>query len=723
MGYRMIQTKASCSSLSDADGKKGGGLMSAPTSITLTSGTAMLILDATGRLTFRLAGQRLWQTRALCALHYYDRQHPRKGQVQVPWDDTQVFGTMGTLSLSARSTLAVRKLDERTALVDVVCDTIHMRMALRIELDAEGAGFDLSIAGDGVQEDLPRLYRLLGVEILPEFGAARTGEQGYLTLPNWYGCQTFFDKAYPREVWQTIYSSNDQWENNCNAPVFGITRDQGTLCGLVAEGDEDAQLVCRRHWEAAQANSVHPYLVWRWHQEDDIIAGPRRVQYRFAQPDCPQGEGYAFVGLQYRRFLRTERGVQPWAEKGRARPEALDYAGRFFLKIFMAYKVPHPEGKGQYHCTCTCDEAREILEQCRTRGMRKLTAILVGWGQDGHDGKCPTYLPVDERVGGEAKMKELIAWCKVNDVLLGVHTSHYAAYQCSPEFDEGDLIRHRSGEIWESIIWSGGHEQRLCPRVALEKYVRRDLPALARLGFHGHHHYDCVGAFMCCHAPRHPVPLRSDYMQLVREQFHVALDTMGSTSTEMPFGQYFGVVDGFFHCHSKPAGFLRTCAVGRYFLDRPIPLLGVALHGSHFCGESVRPAKGTTPRDRLIEMLDLGLSPQHEVCMRSSPSFGVPAYADRASLLAEAYRFTFGPEGCLTRLGLLDIEGRWEPAPGVTRTRYSDGTEVWVNRGEREFDGLAAGEFKVEQGKGIIPDEEWGLRHDGVRLQESEALA
>jgi hypothetical protein len=113
-----------------------------------------------------------------------------------------------------------------------------------------------------------------------------------------------------------------------------------------------------------------------------------------------------------------------------------------------------------------------------------------------------------------------------------------------------------------------------------------------------------------------------------------------------------------------------------------------SLHGSHLCCEAVG------SRDRLIEMLDLGLAPQYEVCMRPSPAFGIPAYADKAEMLAEAYRFTFGPNGYMTRLGQLDIEGRWELAPGVSRTRYSDGTEVLVNRGEREFDGLAASAFR-----------------------------
>jgi len=658
---------------------------------TLRAGDATLVLDSAGRLVFSLDGCRRWQAETLAVLHYYDRQHPRPQQVPVPSDDARALGTMGTLSLSVRSALSLEPVDARTARVGLWFESIQLRVTLNLELAADGTGFDIAIAADGVEEGMPRLYRMLGLEVLPEFGAARTGEQGYLTLPNWFGCQTFFDKAYPREVWQTIYSSNDQWEYVCNAPVFGITRAQGTLCGLVAEGDEDAQLVCRRHWEAAQANSVHPYLVWRWVEDDEAIPGPRRMRYRFARPDAPAGEGYAVVGLQYRRFLREARGVQTWAEKAQTRPEAMDYAGRFFLKLFMAYKEPQPDGKGRYHCTCTCAEARSILESCQTRGMHKLTVVLVGWGQDGHDGKCPTYLPVDERVGGDEGMQALAAWCREQDILLGVHTSHYAAYTGSDEYRPEDIIRHRNGLAWEGIIWSGGREQRLCPQVALEKYVRRDLPALARLGLHGHHHYDCVGAFMCCHASEHPVPSRSGFMQHVREQFNVALDVMGSVSTEMPFGQYFGVVDGFYHVYSTPGRHLKTCPVGRFFLDRSVPMLGVALHGSHNCCESIGAADGA----RQLDMLDLGLAPQAEVCMRPSPEFGLPAYAVKADQMAEAYRFAFGPEGYMTRLGLLDIEGRWELAPGVSRTRYSDGTLVEVNRGDAEWLGLPGHSFRL----------------------------
>lgn len=57
---------------------------STPITIQLHAGNSSLELDSQGRLAFRLAGRRLWEAKALCVLHYYDRQHPRAQQVLVP---------------------------------------------------------------------------------------------------------------------------------------------------------------------------------------------------------------------------------------------------------------------------------------------------------------------------------------------------------------------------------------------------------------------------------------------------------------------------------------------------------------------------------------------------------------------------------------------------------------------------------------------------------------
>jgi hypothetical protein len=645
----------------------------------------------TGQVRWVTAIGAVWESPGpVCQVHYYDRQHPRPATVAAPSQSAHAFGTAGTPSLSSRGEIAVQRHTAHEQLVLARFPNIELEIVLHFLERADGQGFTVRIDDADIVERNPLLYRLLSIELLPEFGAATTGEPGYLTLPNWSGCQTFFNKDYPREVRQTIYSSNDQWEHVCNMPVFGITRAQGTLCGLVAAGDCDAELITRVHWERAHTNSTHPALIYRWEQQDDRIPGRREVRYTFAPAEYAGGEGYVFLGNMYRQFLHAERGLQTWDEKGAIRPEATDYLDRFFLKIFMAYKDPVEDGKGPYHPVCTFAQARQILEACQARGMAKITAILVGWGQDGHDGMPPTRFPVDERLGGEAGFRELIAWCQAHDVQLGVHDSYGGAYPCSPEFDEQELIQHRTGEAWTSIIWSGGRSHNICPAVFLDKYVKRDVPAIAALGVHGHHHVDAIGSFMPCYSPEHPVEQRAAYMDKIRAMFTFITDTMGGVSTEYPFGPYFAVVDGFFHSYTHPSPWHRASPVGRYLFDRTIPLLMVAVHGSINCCESVK----DTPAYRAM-LIDWGISPEWEVCWRPSENFGIPAYETVADVLADTYHYCYGPASDVARLRRLAMVGRWEVAPGVAITRYADGTEVTVNRTDQPWHELAPYGFAI----------------------------
>lgn len=649
-------------------------------------------LDVTnqGKLAFSLNGAHAWSTNGpLCILHYYDRQHPRAQMVTVPSELGHAYGTAGTPSLGAKATLSIQSKSPTELVAIADFQNIHIRILLNIALNPDGRGFSVRIDDQLLEERMSGLYRILGIELLPGFGAARTGEKGYLTLPNWCGCQTFFDKSYPREVRQTIYSSNDQWEYACNMPVFGITREHGTLCGLVAQGDFDAQLVCRLHWEHDQVNSVHPHLVYRWQQQDEILEGCREVRYTFAPADYEGGEGYVFCGKVYRDFLRRERGLLSWDEKAKTRPVVIDYRDRFFLKIFMAYKDPQADGHGSYHSTCTFAEAREILEQCLSRGMNKLAVMLVGWGQDGHDGMPPKRFPVDERLGGKQEFRKLIQWCKEHDILLGVHDSYGEAYSCSPEFDLKDIIRHRTGEPWQGVIWSGGQVHKICPSVFVEKHTKRDVPAIKALGLYGHHHIDAVGSFVTCFSKEHPLEKRADFIGQVRKMFQFTVEQMGSVSTEMPFGPYFDVVDGYFHSQTKPSAWHRASPIGRYFLDRTVPLLPIVLHGSVNCCESARHLEANP-----LNAIDWGLSLQWEVCKRPSKSFAIPAYEEVAETMMQVYEQHY--EGLLQRLNPLTIEGRWELSSGVTRTRYSDGTTFSVNSTNAPCCGLEPMSCKVE---------------------------
>ena len=660
----------------------------------LASQKLSINIENSGKFSLKFEDQSVWtNSGAFIILHYYDRQHPRAQIVAAPLQEAYNLGTAGTPSLSATGELHLHSggSDARSLRLTASFPNIQISIPFRLQLSENEDGIFVSIDDKSIFEGAPNLYRILGIEVLPQFGAARTGEPGYLTLPNWSGCQTFFNKNYPREVRQTIYSSNDQWEHACNMPFFGITRSQGTLCGIVTAGDHDAQLISRVHWEQDKSNSTHPYLVYRWKQEDDRIPGRREIRYTVTSANYKGGEGYVFCGKSYRDYLYHERKLQTWQDKAKQRPVVLDYRDRFFLKIFMAYKEPQADGRGPYHCTCTFSEAREIIEDCIQRGITKLAVMLVGWGQDGHDGMPPTRFPVDDRLGGESAFRELIKWCAENDIMLGVHDSYGESYCCSPEFELKDVIQHRTGESWQGIIWSGGQVHKTCPSVFVDKHTKRDVSRVKALGIYGHHHIDAIGSFMTCYSKEHPLQQRADFTAEVRRMFEFVQDEMGSVSTEMPFAPYFKVIDGLFHSYSNPSTWHRASNVGRYLLDRSIPLLSIVLHGSVNCGEGVG-----NLRDDKLHWLDWGLTPAWEVCMRASDSFGIPTYTAVADDLVSIYQQYFGPDNRLANLNPLLIEGRWELAEGVTRTVYSDGTEITVNRSDFPWNAISAGDYQIK---------------------------
>ncbi|HEY3328564.1 MAG TPA: DUF5696 domain-containing protein [Capsulimonadaceae bacterium] len=658
--------------------------------IDLRHGGATLSIASNGALSVVLPGGETWTAPGpLLLLTYYDRQHPRAQEIAIPFvsgDDNSPGSWFGVACETV-----IEQASPSTATVSAKLPTLEIALTATISLSDDGRGLTVTLDDSAIVEGNPRLYRIMAIDVLPEFGAATTGESGYLTLPNWVGAQTHFDKSYPREVVQTIYSSNDQWEYNCNMGVYGVTRAQGTLCAIVAKGDMDAQLVCRAHWEERAVNSVHPRFIYRWQQQDERLVGVREIRYSFAPAASPSGEGYAFCGTEYRDFLRRERGLLTWDEKAKAHPETVDYLGRFFVKIFMAYKKPQPDGHGEYRVCTTFDEAQGLIEQCIAAGSAKLSVMLVGWNIDGHDGMVPTRFPIDDRLGGEAGLRKLAAWCGENDVMLGVHDYYGGAYTCSPDFDTADLVRHRTGEYWESVVWSGGQLHQICPAVYVEKHVKRYMPELRALGLRGHEHIDAIGSFMPCYSNEHPLSNRADFVAKVREMFDYATEVFGSVSTEMPFGPYFSTVDGFFHSYDRPSRWHLASPIGRHFFDNAVPLLSIVLHGSVNCQSHV-----TSDRHDLMRMAAFGLSPQGgDLSVRSSKEFGVSDNSDAIETIAEAYKLFYGPAGLVTRIGRAAITSQRTEPSSVIATTYDNGVTVRVNPTDEERDGIAATSFVV----------------------------
>ena len=81
--------------------------------------------------------------------------------------------------------------------------------------------------------------------------------------------------------------------------------------------------------------------------------------------------------------------------------------------------------------------------------------------------------------------------------------------------------------------------------------------------------------------------------------------------------------------------------------------------------------------------------------MTPSESFGIPSYQSVAADFSAIYAQYFGRDNLAAILNPLTIEGRWEPSEGVSCTRYSDGTEVLVNRSEFAWRDLPPHSYRI----------------------------
>ncbi len=159
---------------------------------------SQLSLDESGLFRFAPVSGGAWTSEGpFLILHYYDRQHPRAQAVAAPSGGGHAYGTAGTPSLGAQGKLGVSRESRDSISVCAEFSNIDISVAIEIRVLEGGEGFSVRIDDEGVVEGNPGLYRILGLEVLPGFGAARTGEAGYLTLPNWSGCQTFLTRRIP----------------------------------------------------------------------------------------------------------------------------------------------------------------------------------------------------------------------------------------------------------------------------------------------------------------------------------------------------------------------------------------------------------------------------------------------------------------------------------------------------------------------------------------------
>jgi len=294
-----------------------------------------------------------------------------------------------------------------------------------LELTQEG--FIASIPEDSIEESGDN--RLIAVSVLPQFGAAKTGEDGYLFYPDGSGALIDIQPyALPliRNYSYPLYGMSDpdvdemllhedQDIKNLMLPVFGIKHSNGGFLAVAEQGDADATLTmeitdCYKAWfkfdyrryVSAEFNftgtsqgggEISKLLEKR-------IKGDKTVRY-FLLPG--ESGTYSDMASAYRNWLE-KKGVLTRMQPREVVPLSIEF--------FMAVTKKGIFGNRLEKIT-TYRQAANILSDLANSGVNSVQTLLTGWSKGGYEA-MPTPPEYAMALGGKRNFKALSKICDEN---------------------------------------------------------------------------------------------------------------------------------------------------------------------------------------------------------------------------------------------------------------------------------------------------------------------
>lgn len=509
------------------------------------------------------------------------------------------------------------------------------------------------------------------IEVQCDEWSAEIGEQGHYVLGD-------VEKHGSYLCYFTQKAEEELLLRQSLLPLFGVKNKFGCIL-FVAVGMKSTF-----HVKVGLSGSRY-YIAARFELDED--APYEDISFQLVKLD--QNADYSDMAKYYRNF-QLARGICTPLKKRAANNEQLSYAvDSVEIRIRMGWKpAPSPvkeqtpENEPEMKVACTFDRVKDIIDELKQQGVDKAQLCLVGWNIRGHDGRWPQMFPVEEKLGGEQKLRELITYAQKNGYQIVCHTNSMDSYRIAEDFSEDIVIKRKDGSLsCEESGWSGGRPYHLCPQKAWE-FAKRDLPRVADLGFKGIHYIDVmtVVPLRKCYDINHPVT-EGDTHRLFADMAMDCKRLFGGYASEGAFDFAAGYLDYAFYVTF--GGYNGT------FFDKEIPLWPMVYHGIILSNPS------TVTTNYTIK--------DPSCYLRLAEFGGRPAFYIHSKFLSDHQANWLGKEDIITdtdqdiREGVTAIKTAYdeykkcrhlqyefldhhqEIEPGVCVLTYSDGTKVTVN--------------------------------------------
>mgnify|MGYP001232470577 CR=1 FL=1 len=519
------------------------------------------------------------------------------------------------------------------------------------------------------------------VSVLPEFARAMRGESGYYVTPDGYLGSFRLTNATCMVGGPSVFYGRNYM------PIFGMKNPRATFVGIVATMRFEYDL----HVRAKEGNYT---IAPRFHVAGFVPPDDLTIHYCLL---TGKDADYAGMARTYRNYQLARGVCQPIKARLKTHPELAYAAKSIEVRIRQGWKpAPSPvleqtlSTEPPMKVAVTFDRVGDILDAFDRAGIKNAEICLVGWNQKGHDGRWPQIFPVEESLGGEAKLRALIKKAQRMGFKIVGHTNSSDGYSIAECWDQDLPVKEPDGKPFSNAVWSGGQMYALCPQRTFERFYPQDIRKVADLGFRGLHYIDVITILQPprCFDPKHPcTPKESAYW--FDRILQSCKDNIGGVASEGAFDFACGNLDYVLYVY-----FSGITGKANLMHDRLIPIWQLVYNGIILNNPFTETMNAAT-KDQLTQ------TKLAEFNGRASFYFYSRFKADNKNWmgssdltcatdeeLAQSVAFVkkgYDAFSALSDLQLEFMEQHEQIAPDVFRTAFSNGAEIISNYRAQPF--------------------------------------
>ncbi|MGO4541515.1 DUF5696 domain-containing protein [Paenibacillus sp. 2TAB19] len=286
-----------------------------------------------------------------------------------------------------------------------------------------------TILSEGIKQS--GKFKLVGISLLPFFGAAGADDEGYLFVPDGSGALINFNnnKSMYRSYSERVYgqdqaldlASKTEDKETIRMPVFGMKKAAAAFLAVIHKGAYQAGITAEAGGKNNSYNNVYSYASLMEFETNVLLEGTlNEKQVTRASQSMTGGTdfevkyyflggedaNYAGMAVKYRSYLQSEQGVQLIvAEQGEGEgklPMLVDFVGGVKKKAtFLG--IPY----NTVEVLTSFKDAKAAADRLLAGGVDSLSLRLEGWTAGGAKDEVPVTLDAEGKLGGDKGLKSL----------------------------------------------------------------------------------------------------------------------------------------------------------------------------------------------------------------------------------------------------------------------------------------------------------------------------